>query len=95
MHSIFVHYRRLYHDNGHAHTSYSTHFIWIFVTNGLIEKQFFVIDKLHTTEVITHTRGGCANRHRGEAEASICCITTECICDNLSSVYFIWIELQL
>ena len=26
----------------------------------------YVIDKLHTTEVITHTRGGYANRHRGE-----------------------------
>ena len=23
----------------------------------------YVIDKLHTAEVITHTRGGCANRH--------------------------------
>ena len=45
----------------------------------------YVIDKLHTTEVITHTRGGCANRHRGGAEVSIC-ITTECMCDNLSSV---------
>ena len=44
-----------------------------------------VIDKLHTTEVITHTQGGCANRQQGEAEVSIS-ITTKCMCDNLSSV---------
>ena len=31
-----------------------------------------LIDKLHTTEAITHTRGGYANRHRGGAEVSIC-----------------------
>ena len=45
----------------------------------------YVIDKLHTTEVITHARGGYANGHRGEAEVSIN-ITTKCMCDNLSSV---------
>ena len=29
----------------------------------------YIIDKLHTTEIqaITHTQGGCANRHRGGA----------------------------
>ena len=43
------------------------------------------MDKLHATEVITHTQGGCANRHQGGAEVSIC-ITTECMCHNLSSV---------
>ena len=54
---------------------------------GVVIAGFYVIDKLHTTEVITHTRGGCANRHRGGAEVSIkFCITTECMCDNLSSV---------
>ena len=51
----------------------------------LVHAHVHVIDKLHTTEVITHTRGGYANRHRGEAEVSIS-ITTECMCDNLSSV---------
>ena len=52
-----------------------------------------VIDKLHTTEVIRYTLGGYAIDT--EAKPRSLCITTECVSDNFSSVWFIWLVLQL
>ena len=48
-----------------------------------------VIDKLYTTEVIRYVRGGYAIDT--EAKPRCLCITTECVSDNLSSVWFIWL----
>ena len=60
---------------------------------NLAKVSCYVIDKLHTTEVIRYTQGGYTIDT--EVKPRCLCITTECVSDNLSSVWFIWLALQL
>ena len=46
----------------------------------------YIIDKLYTTEVLTHTRGGCANRHRGGASV-VCSLSGLYYSYSLTTIY--------